>query len=321
MVSVDLTFIYQIIGYFILLYLMNTLLYKPLVAIMKERDKKTTETEGGAKATHEEIETGLIDYEANLKEAAAQGQLERAKTKQIATLEEKKLTDAARVEAVAELDKICEEISKAKDSAMETLTKDAKSLSKTLAEKILSRAIPTILFLFTLTINAGEALASSDGGSSLMAWKSGMFVAILIGGYFIWTKIASPMLGKRIEDIKEALNAATKAKEDAEKELKEYKAKIEGLDKKVAEIKATIKEEADAEKTKIIEEAKKSAEKIKEQAKLTASQEIKKAKLELKNAAAKLAVELAEETLVKEIKDSDQVSLTKDYIEKITISN
>lgn len=300
---------------------MNTLLYKPLVATMKERDKKTTETEGGAKATHEEIEAGLTDYEAKLKEAAAEGQLARAKTKQIATSEEKKLTDAARVDAASELDKIRLEISKEKDSAMETLTKDAQALSKTLAEKILSRAIPAILFLFTLTIDVSTALASSEGGSSLMAWKSGMFVAILTGGYFVWTKITSPMLGKRIEDIKEALNAATLAKEKAEEELKEYKEKLAGLDKKVSEIKATIKEEADAEKTKIIEEAKKSAEKIKEQAKLTAGQEIKKAKLELKNAAAKLAVELAEEKLIKEIKDSDQTSLASDYIEKIKISN
>ena len=318
MVSVDLTFIYQIAGYFILLYLLNILLYRPIVAIMKERDKRTTETEGGAKETFEEIEAGLADYDAKLKVAASEGQTERANTKQAATLEEKKITDAARVEATAELDKIRIEIATAKESAMKTLTEDAQSLSKTLSEKILGRAVPA--FLITFIFTTSDALASGGGGSSLLAWKSGMFVAILIGGYFIWTKIVSPLLDGKIDDIKEALNAATVAKEEAEKELKDYKEKIGGLDSKINEIKTTIREEAEAEKTKIIAEAKASAEKIKEQASITASQEIKIAKIELKNAAALLAVELAEKKLISEINDSDQKSLASDYIEKITIS-
>lgn len=319
MVSVDYTFIYQIVGYFILLYLLNILLYRPIVAIMKERDKRTTETEGGAKETFEEIEAGLSDYDVKLKVAASEGQTDRANIKQTATLEEKKITDAARVEATAELDKIRIEIAKEKESAMKTLSEDAKTISKTIAEKILGRAVPA--FLITFMLNTNNALASSGEGPSQLAWKSGMFIAILTGGYFIWTKIVSPLLDKKIEDIKEALNAATVAKEEAEKELKAYKEKVGSLDKKINEIKTTIKEEANAEKAKIIAEAKASAEKIKEQAKLTASQEIKKAKLELRNAASELAVELAEKKLISEIKDSDQKSLTSDYIEKIKISN
>lgn len=322
----DITVIYQIVGYFVLLYLLNILLYRPIVAIMKERDKRTTETEGGAKETFEEIETGLIDYDAKLKVAASEGQADRATIKLSATAEEKKITDAARVEATEELDKIRVEITAAKDSAMKTLTKDAESLSKTLSEKILGRAVPAFLISFILNmIDTSDALASSGGGNPLteplFLWKLGMFVAILTAGYFGWTKIVSPILDKKIEDIKEALNAAAVAKEAAEKELQEYKTKVGGLDKKINEIKTTIKEEADAEKAKIIAEAKASAEKIKEQAKLTASQEIKKAKLELKNAASLLAVELAEKKLISEIKDSDQAKLASDYIEKITLNN
>lgn len=318
MVSVDLTFIYQIIGYFVLLYLMNTLLYRPIVAVMKERNKRTAETEGGAKATFEEIEAGLIEYEEKLKVAASEGQLARAKTKQIAVSEEQKITDSARTDANTELDKIRTEIVKEKESAMKTLTADAKTLSKTLASKILDRAVPALLITFLFT---GDALASGASGPSLIIWKSLMLTALTVAGYFVWKKFISPMLDTKIEDIKTALNAATVAKEDAENKLKEYKEKLSRLDDKVAEIKATIKEEADSEKDKIIAEAKKSAEKIKEQAKVTASQEIKKAKLELKNAASMLAVKLAEETLISEINDSDQKSLTTDYIDKIKISN
>ena len=59
------------------------------------------------------------------------------------------------------------------------------------------------------------------------------------------------------------------------------------------------------------------AERIKEQAKLSASQEVARAQAELRGEAARLAVQLAEQTLREKIKKDDQDRLVGEYLTKV----
>ena len=316
----DHTAIIQVISYFILLFLVNKFLYRPIVEILEERKAKTTGATGEADEINKSIEEGLADYEKSLKDAAVRAQEDRAKTRQAAVKEEQSITDSARKEAVAELENMRAELEKEKASALETLKKDAEEISKTISEKILERAIALVLAFTVLLSIPTDAHAAGGFNAVDLGWKVAVFIPLVYLLYWAWKKHGVPAIDQRTEDIKNALEAAQIAKEKAETELAKYKAKVADLDSKVKSIEDSIRSEAEAEKARIIKEAQASAEKIKEQAKLTASQEVKKAKIELKAAAAELAVELAEKTLVKEVTDADQKKQASGYIEKIKLN-
>ena len=162
------------------------------------------------------------------------------------------------------------------------------------------------------------AFASSEGGhgDSGMTWKIINFVILAVGVYLVWTKAISGLLTRRGSEIKNAIEEAQKAKDAADRNAAEYREKISVLDSKVAEIHNELKLEGEAEKTRIIAESAKSAEALKAQAKVVAEQEIKKARIEIREEAARLAVQLAEDILKKELSPADQERLRKGYLNK-----
>jgi len=93
--------------------------------------------------------------------------------------------------------------------------------------------------------------------------------------------------------------------------------KLAKANKEIEEIQAAITREGEAEKARIIAEAKLAAEKIKEQAQQAAGHEVLKAKAELRKEAAKLAVQLAEQTLREKIRKDDQDRLVGEYLTKV----
>lgn len=124
-------------------------------------------------------------------------------------------------------------------------------------------------------------------------------------------------LADRQAGIEKALQEAVEARVAAEKKYAEYSEKLEKANKEVDEIFAAIKKEGELEKERIIADAKDLAEKIKAQASGAATQEVLKAKAELKDEAARLAIQLAEQTLKDNIKKDDQDRLVKEYLSKV----
>ena len=63
MIELNQTLILQIIGFFVLLYILNRLLYRPLQEILAEREKRISGTLSEASNIEEEVQKGLVDYE------------------------------------------------------------------------------------------------------------------------------------------------------------------------------------------------------------------------------------------------------------------
>jgi F-type H+-transporting ATPase subunit b len=124
-------------------------------------------------------------------------------------------------------------------------------------------------------------------------------------------------LADRRAGIDKALKDAEAAREAAERKYSEYSAKLAAAGKEIDEIHAAIRREGELEKERIIAEAKASGEKIREQATRTAAQEVLKARAELRAEAARLAVQLAEQTLREKIGRNDQDRLVGDYLTKV----
>jgi len=124
-------------------------------------------------------------------------------------------------------------------------------------------------------------------------------------------------LAARQATIDKALQEAAEAKGAAERKFAEYSAKLAAANKEIDEIYTAIRTEGEAEKARIIAEARVTAEKIKEHAAQAANQEVFRARSELRAEAARLAVELAEQSIKEKIVQDDQDRLVGEYLSKV----
>lgn len=124
-------------------------------------------------------------------------------------------------------------------------------------------------------------------------------------------------LAARRTGIERTLKEAVEAKEAAEKKFQEYSVRLDQANKEIESISANMKREGELEKERIIAEARIAADRIKAQAESAAAQEVLKAKGELRAEAARLAVEIAEQKIVKNITKGDQDKLVGEYISKV----
>ena len=134
---------------------------------------------------------------------------------------------------------------------------------------------------------------------------------------FAWRCLDFAALAARRTGIEQTLKEAVEAKEQAEKKFAEYSQRLDQANKEIETISANMKREGELEKERIVAEAHEAAARIKAQAESAAAQEVLKAKSELRAEAAKLAVEIAEQKIVKNIAKGDQDKLVGEYISKV----
>lgn len=316
MISLDITFIYQLVVYFILLIILNKFLFKPVFAVLEERKKRTEGALEEADDAEKKVVDGFADYDLQLKEVAIKGQEERAALRQEASKTEQTLLEEARTEAQAELEASRVKLKDSLTSATSTLTDESKGLSRSVVEKLLGRSVGAVILTLIL-----PAIASASGGGAKEAgWKVFNFIVLAVGVVIIWKKFLGPMLDKRSADIRDSIAEAEARKVEAEAKVAEYQTLLKGLDAKVEEIKNNIRLEAEAERERIIKEAATSAENIREAARVTAAQELKKAEIALKAKVASLVVDMATELLGKEMTPEDQERMTKNYLDGLRLN-
>jgi F-type H+-transporting ATPase subunit b len=149
-------------------------------------------------------------------------------------------------------------------------------------------------------------------------WRCLDFAALVIIAVWAIKKAdVKGSLAARRTGIERTLKEAVEAKEAAEKKFQEYSTRLDQANKEIEVISANMKKEGELEKERIIAEANEAAARIKAQAETAAAQEVLKARGELRAEAAKLAVELAEQKITKNIVKGDQDKLVGEYISKV----
>jgi F-type H+-transporting ATPase subunit b len=179
------------------------------------------------------------------------------------------------------------------------------------------------LAAFGFAEEAQHAAAGHEGGHGAaqmkdFIWRCVDFAALVVIAVWAVKKAdVKGTLAARSTGIKRTLEEAVAAKEAAEKKFQEYNTRMDQANKEIEEISANMKREGQLEKERIIAEANQAAARIVAQAETAAAQEVLKAKGELRAEAAKLAVELAEQKITKNIAKGDQDKLVGDYISKV----
>lgn len=176
-----------------------------------------------------------------------------------------------------------------------------------------------ILLVFASTVFAAGGGGHADSGALIkdFLWRClnfAIMAGILI--YFV-TKPVKNALKDRSETIAKNLEDAQKAREEAEAKFAEYDEKLNKAEKEIEQIAADLKKEGELERDRIIASAKEQAEKIKQEAEKSAAFEVARARAELQQEAARLAVELAEGLLKKNVTDKDQSNMVDEYMKKV----
>ena len=141
MISVNWTLGLQIFNFLLLLYILNTVLYRPLRAVIAKRKEKIEGDHGQARGLQQQIDEKMASYQERLQAARVKGNEERAILRAAASKEEAEILGAARLVATEKLQQLKARVATEADAARTALRSDVDALAAQVASRILGRAL------------------------------------------------------------------------------------------------------------------------------------------------------------------------------------
>jgi F-type H+-transporting ATPase subunit b len=178
------------------------------------------------------------------------------------------------------------------------------------------------LFVIAFCLFApGILLAAEEAPSRWGAWLNiGRFFNLaLVIGVLVWAmrKPLATFAANRTQSIREQLEEAQKARQDAEDRLIEMAQRMGQLEDDIRELKASAERESQEEYQRLVDAAEKDADKIVARARQEIDGMTRAAQLELKQHVAQLAVKLAEDKIRSEITSEDRDRLFTEFVSQL----
>jgi F-type H+-transporting ATPase subunit b len=140
-IKLDWTLLLQFANFMILLVVLNALLYKPLRAALAARKATIDGDLAKARASEEQIQAQMTEYETKLQEARQRGSQERAALRQAAVAEEARLLGAANEAASRRLQELKGQVATEAATARQALRGETEALARQIAGKVLGRNV------------------------------------------------------------------------------------------------------------------------------------------------------------------------------------
>jgi F-type H+-transporting ATPase subunit b len=189
----------------------------------------------------------------------------------------------------------------------------SKELSCALGVALATFAVPAV------------ALAETPSGADILLPKPAEFIPALVAFLIIWfvlAKLAWPsilgMMEKRQQKIQDDLDAAAESKAKAEREAKNYEARVREANKEAEAIVAKAKKEAEEERSRILAKAQREAADIVAKSRGAVDSERKKAMIELSGSVVDLSVEIASKIIGNELSEDSQRKLAEKYLAEVS---
>jgi F-type H+-transporting ATPase subunit b len=140
-ISLDYTLGFQIVNFLLLIFILNILLYKPILGIIAKREKRLEEAGAEVERLRGEMEQKLVEYEAKAR-LARQEAMEQAKgSLREGTQEAKKIVEDAREEITSLMEDFHRRMEGEIGEARKILGSQSARISREIAEKVLGRTI------------------------------------------------------------------------------------------------------------------------------------------------------------------------------------
>jgi len=141
MINIDIVLLFQAVNFLLLLFLLNTLLYRPIRKVMADRAAELEAARGKTVSVDSDVRDRMTEYELKLREAKTGANEERAKMIGAARSEEASILEDARRDAASSLAEIRAAIQKEAAKEEGRLRARAEELSRVISEKVLGRSL------------------------------------------------------------------------------------------------------------------------------------------------------------------------------------
>jgi len=141
MINIDIVLLFQAVNFLLLLFLLNTLLYRPIRKVMADRAAELEAARGKTVSVDSDVRDRMTEYELKLREAKTGANEERAQMIGAARSEEAAILEDARRDAASSLAEIRAAIQKEAAKEEGRLRARAEELSRVISEKVLGRSL------------------------------------------------------------------------------------------------------------------------------------------------------------------------------------
>jgi F-type H+-transporting ATPase subunit b len=136
----DISLVYQMINFLVLLFVLNLVLYKPIRNVLLERKAKIERMQNGAEKAQSDLVAGEDAYNNGLKQARSKGLKSKEAFIEEASKEEKEIIDRINKKAQANFAEIKKQVAQETEQARKALEAEVDVYAKAIGEKILGRA-------------------------------------------------------------------------------------------------------------------------------------------------------------------------------------
>jgi F-type H+-transporting ATPase subunit b len=140
-VSLDYSLGIQIINFILLIFILNRLLYRPLLGMIDKRKQKFAESEAEIRRLQETVEQKMAAYEEKLRQAKMTAIEQKKEILHQGAEEAKEIIDAVRAEIPQLMEQFHARMELEIAAARRTLTNQSQRLSVEIAEKVLGRSL------------------------------------------------------------------------------------------------------------------------------------------------------------------------------------
>lgn len=141
MVKIDISIIYQIINFLILIWILNLILYKPIRKILNQRKEKVSGLEQNIAALDQEATQQDNAYDQGIREARSKAKKEKETMMEAAGAEEKAILAKINAQAQADLAEVKNKIAKDVEKVGSALQNQVNDFAADITQKILGRAV------------------------------------------------------------------------------------------------------------------------------------------------------------------------------------
>ncbi len=141
MISIDVTLLIQMVNFLILMFILNLLLYKPVLGIIDKRKKKLQDIEEEIKRLNQSVDERMAAYEEKLRLAKVQALEKKQEIMTEGAEQAKGFIEAAKGDIPAMMEKFHADMNREVDEARHILTNQSKKISIEIAEKLMGRSL------------------------------------------------------------------------------------------------------------------------------------------------------------------------------------
>jgi F-type H+-transporting ATPase subunit b len=140
-VSLDYTILVQMVNFIILIFILNALLYKPILGIIDKRKQKMDESDSEIKRMNQTVEQKMAEYEEKVRLAKVDAMEQKNAIVKQGSDVAKGIIDAVRGEIPAMMEQFHAKMGKEVEEARAILHSQSQKISLDIAEKVLGRSI------------------------------------------------------------------------------------------------------------------------------------------------------------------------------------